>query len=111
MEHLIELAHQLGSQIAAHPRTVLLKKAQKAVNEDPPATQLIKDYHTQAEKITQLERQRKPIEPQDKHQLRDIEQQISTNEKLRELTRCQVDFVEMMRKVKDAIDEKLEMEA
>jgi len=111
MEHLIELAHQLGSQIAAHPRTLLLKKAQKAVNEDAPATKLIEEYHTQAGKISQLERHQKPIEPQDKHMLRDIEQQISTNEKLRELTRRQVDFVEMMRKIKDAIDENLEMDA
>ena len=110
MEQLIEMANSLGRRIAAHERTLLLKEAQKAVNEDGEAGGLIKQYQQQAEKIGQLEQEHKPVEVTDKHKLREIEQKISTNEKLKELTRRQVDFVEMMHKVKQTLDDELQLE-
>ncbi len=109
MEQLIESARQLGRKIAAHERTVLLNKAQKAVNEDSEAGGLIGEYQQQAEKIRKLEQEQKPIEVEDKHKLKEIEQKISINDKLKELTRRQVDFVEMMQKIKQAIDNQLQV--
>ena len=110
MEQLIEMASSLGRRIAAHERTTLLKQAQKAVNEDAEAGGLIKQYQQQAEKIGQLEQEQKPVEVDDKHKLSEIEQKISANEKLKELTRRQVDFVEMMHKVKQTLDNELQLE-
>ena len=110
MEQLIALAERLGRQIAAHERTIRLKEAQKTASVDTEAHALIEEYQQQGEKIRQLEAQQKPIEVADKHKLQEIEQKISINEKLKELTRRQVDFVEMMRKVKQAIDNQLQME-
>jgi len=110
MEQLIEMARRLGRQIAGHERTVLLKKAQKAIDDDAEAGQLVKDYQEHVVRIHQLEQENKPIEVADKHKLREIEEKIGTHAKLAELTRRQVDFVEMMRKVKQAIDEQLEIE-
>ena len=110
MEQLIEMASSLGQRIAAHERTTLLKQAQKAVNEDTEAGGLIKQYQQQAEKIGQLEQEQKPVEVVDKQRLREIEQKISTNEKLKELTHRQVDFVEMMHKVKQTLDNELQLE-
>jgi cell fate (sporulation/competence/biofilm development) regulator YlbF (YheA/YmcA/DUF963 family) len=108
---LIELARRLGRQIAAHERTTQLKQAQAAVSADAEARQLVEAYQQQAQKITELEEQQKPIEVEDKHKLREIEEKISTNAKLVELTRRQVDFIDMMRKIKQTIDEQLEIEA
>ena len=108
MEHLIELARRLGKQIAAHERTTLLKKAQEEVKADSEATALIEEYHKQVEKIRNLEAQKKPIEPEDKHKLSDVEERIGTNVNLAELTRRQADFMEMMQKVKSAIDGELQ---
>jgi len=110
MEQLIEMAKRLGQRIAAHERTLLLKEAQKAVNEDAEAGGLIKQYQQQAEKISQLGREQKPVEVADKHKLREIEQEISANEKLKELTHRQMDFVEMMHKVKQTLDDELKLE-
>ena len=110
MEHLIEMAKKLGEQIAAHERTALLQKAQQEINEDPEAIKLIEEYQQQAIKIQELEKQQKPIEVEDKHKLQELEQGISSNAKLVELTRRQVDFVEMMRKVKENIDGQLQWE-
>ena len=110
MEQLIEMAKRLGSRIVAHERTTLLRKSQKQVNDDTKALELIEAYQHQALKIHQLEEQQKPIEVEDKRKLQDLEQQIGTDAKLAELTRRQADFVEMMHKVKAAIDEQLKLE-
>lgn len=104
---LIKLARELGRKMAEHERAQLLWKAQRAVNEDTEAIALLEDYQKQAEKIQKLENENKPIEVEDKHKLREIEENISLNDKLRELTRRQVDFVEMTRKVKQTIDAEL----
>ena len=110
MEDLEKMAQQLGAKLAADERTILLKQAQKAAQEDPEAMKLMEEYKTQAEKIHQLETDGKPIEVTDKHALQTIEENISTNEKLKELTRRQMDFVDMMRKVKQAIDGQLQIQ-
>ena len=109
MEKLIEMAQELGRQIAANERTVLLKKAQKMVDEDREADNLVKEYQQQGQKIQKLEMEQKPIEVADKHALREIEQKISANESLKEMTKRQVEFVDLMRKIKQAIDEQLEI--
>lgn len=111
MEQLLELARRLGRQVAQHERTTLLKQAQKAVDEDAEAGKLVKEYHEQAQKVMQLEKDQKPVEVGDKHTLRNLEEKISCNEHLRELTRRQVDFVEMMRKIKESIDGELGMQS
>lgn len=110
MERLIELAQQLGRRIADHERTTLLKQAQKDVNDDPDAVKIIQDYQQQADKIHRLEHEHKPIEVDDKHKLTDLETQISTHPKLAQLTKRQVDFVEMMQKVKAAIDNQINLD-
>lgn len=109
MDDLIAMAEKLGKQIAADARTMELKQAQKAVDQDEEAKKLVEAYRVQAERISELTRQNKPIEVVDKHKLRELEQQIGLNGKLKELTRRQVDFVDMMRKIKQAIDSQLEV--
>ena len=109
MQELIAMAQQLGKKLAAHERTAALKAAQKATNDDPETSTLVQDYQKQMEKIQQLEQEVKPIEPEDKHLLADLETKISTNALFSELTRRQTDFVEMMQKVKQAIDNELQV--
>jgi len=110
MERLIELAQQLGKKIADHERTTLLKQAQKAVNDDPDAVEIIQNYQNQAQKIHQIELEKKPVEVGDKHLLADLEAKIGTHPKLTELTKRQVNFVEMMQKVKTAIDQQIQLD-
>lgn len=107
MEDLVKMAEQLGQKMAQNDRAKLLWEAQKAVNEDQDALKLLENYQKIAEKIQNLERQQQPIEVEDKRALREAEEKISMNEKLKELTRRQVDFVEMTHKVKKAIDDQL----
>ena len=109
MDQLIELAKRLGKQIAAHENSQLLKQSQKTVDHDARAKDLVENYQKQAQKIADLETQQKPIEIDDKHKLRDIQQKIAAHTGLAELTRRQVDFLDMMRKIRQAIDSELEI--
>jgi len=109
MDTVIELAKRLGKQLSAHERTAELKAAQQAADGDSEAGELVKSYQEQMQRITELEKGQKPIEVADKQKLRDLEEKISLNPALSDLTRRQVDFVEMMRKVKEAIDGELQI--
>ena len=109
MEELIALARQLGQQISAHERTQQLKQVQKKVDADGEAAKLVQAYQEQMQHLADLERRNKPIEVDDKRKLRDLEEKIAAHPTLGELTRRQVDFVEMMRKIKDAIDGELQV--
>ena len=109
MDTIVELAKRLGKQLSAHERTAELKAAQKAADSDSEAGQLVKSYQEQMQRIAELEKEKKPIEVADKQKLRDLEEKISLNPALSNLTRRQVDFVEMMRKVKEAIDGELQV--
>ena len=110
MEQLIELARRLGRQVAAHERTKYLNKAQQAVSEDEETSRLIEEYQQQLRKIRELEHQTKPVEVGDKHKLRDLEEKVGTSAKLSELAKRQADFVELMRKINEAIEGELKME-
>ncbi len=109
MDHVIELARRLGEQLSKHERTMELKAAQQAADADSQAGELVKSYQQQVDRIATLEKGQKPIEVTDKQKLRDLEEKISLNPALSNLTRRQVDFVEMMRKVKEAIDGELQV--
>ena len=97
--HECMMARQLGRRITEHERFTSLKAAQKVVNEDTEATQLIQEYQQQAAKIQQMEQQQKPVEVDDKHKLQEIGGKISLNENLKELTRRQADFIELMKEL------------
>ena len=109
MQELIDMASELGKKIAANQRTKTLKKAQQAAQDDSDAGKLLEEYQAQAQKLQTLQEQQKPIEPDDKRKLADLETKISANPALSELSRRQADFIELMRKVKQAIDAELKV--
>ena len=110
MADIMVLAERLGKELAADQRTELLQAAQKAVQDDKDARALLEEYQNQALKLAQLERDGGTIEVADKHGLAAAQEKISLNQTLTELTRRQMDFVDMMRKVKEAIDKQLKID-
>ncbi len=108
MQEIIEHARKLGQMIANHQRTIDLKEMEKALDADESAQKLLQDYQKQAEHIHNLETTGKPIEVEDKHKLRNLEQQMALNDTLKKITAKQVDFVELMNKVKSEIDAQIQ---
>jgi cell fate (sporulation/competence/biofilm development) regulator YlbF (YheA/YmcA/DUF963 family) len=110
MADVLVLAERLGKELAQDERTQRLNAAQKVLDGDDEAKKLLEDYQKAMQKVGELERDGKPIEVADKKTVSDAEEKISLNETLRALTRGQMDFVDMMRRVKEAIDSQLKVE-
>ncbi len=108
MEDIIEYARELGKKISTHPRMVDFMKAARAVAEDKDAQATLKAYEEQVHKIRELESANKPIEVADKHKLADCETAVAGNDKLKKMMKHQADYLQMMSKVNNAIDEAIQ---
>ncbi len=105
MEDIIAHACELGKKIAAHPRCSEFMAAAKAVAEDLDAQRILKAYQDQVRRVQELEAAGKPIEVDDKHKLADAEGQVAGNDKLKEMLKYQADYLEMMNRINQAIDQ------
>ena len=107
MEEILRMARELGRAIAAHRFYRTLREAEAAVAVDEEAKRLAEEFNRQQEKILRLSEERKPIEPEDKRRLADLQQQVAGNELLKRLQAAQVDFRHLMDGVDEAIREAL----
>ncbi|MCF7958943.1 MAG: YlbF family regulator [Phycisphaerae bacterium] len=110
MDQILEQAEKLGRMIALNERTAMWKQIQKQVAADPATAAIIQGYQGQYAKLQKLQAENQPIEVEDKHLLQELEQKMMTSESVKELTRRQMEFVELMKKVKEAIDNQLGLE-
>ncbi len=103
MEQITELAEKLGKAIAESPQAKRMEKSRQALHEKPELEKTLKDYQDQSDKIARLQRDQKPIEPEDKHRLEDLQNNLLAADEFKELTAAQVEYVDLMRKVNQAI--------
>ncbi|MDP6096263.1 MAG: YlbF family regulator [Gammaproteobacteria bacterium] len=103
LDNIVTEAGKLGKLIAASAASKVFMQMQKMVEADSQAVQLVEDYQRQVQKIAELESHAKPIEPEDKHQLTELQQNMASNETLKSWMKAQADFSEMMSKVNKAI--------
>jgi len=104
MEDILELAAKLGKRIADDPRTRAFSKARKTLESNAEARQTIADYEQIQQKVTELQAGGKPIEPQDKHKLKDLHEKVIGNDVLKELLKTQADFLQLMTTVSETIE-------
>jgi len=107
MEQVMELAQSLGKAIAASSQAQKLVDARKQLSAQPQVEQLLKDFQQQSEKIARLEKEQKPIEVEDKHKLEELSSKLVSNDLFKKFTAAQVDYVDLMRKVNDALRKEL----
>ncbi len=107
MDKILSLAGELGDTIAQSDRFRGLRAAEQAVEADPETRRLLEAFDAQRRKIADLEAQRKPVEPEDKHELQRLSDSVTMNPRLQSLLRCQADSLEMMNKVNQTIREKM----
>lgn len=107
MKELLELAGKLGEKIAASQRYIDLKTSEKGMSENGVAKELFESYIQQNNKITGLEADGKPIEPEDKEKLQDLMEKVHSNDKIQGMVKTQADFAELMNKVNAKIQDAL----
>ncbi len=104
MDDIIAAAGELGKKIASHPRTRAFAATARAVATDAEAQALLKKYQDQADRIHQLEQSGRPVEPEDKRRLAALQSDLAVHEKLKEMMRCQADYLDLMNRINQAID-------
>ncbi len=107
MAAIIELAERLGKAIADSPQASALRTARDELNRHEDIKQTLEDFRVQQEKVAQLEAEQKPVEVDDKHKLQDLHNALVSSEIFKGYTAAQVDYVDLMRKVNQAISSQL----
>lgn len=107
MDSITELADRLGGAIADAPQAKDLRQARDDFNTESELTQVLKDYQKLAEKIAKLETEQKPIEVDDKHKLMELRDKLISSEKFKKLSAAQVEYIDLMRRVNEALQKHL----
>lgn len=107
MADIIQLADQLGKAIGTSAQATAMRDARQAVEAQPELRKALNEYQTQVNKIAQLEHDRKPVEPQDKQKLQTLHDRLVSDPAFKRLTEAQMEYVELLRKVNQAVRQQL----
>ena len=105
LDKIVAEAGKLGKLISQTPASRAFLAHREKLDKDTEAMRIVEDYQKQLQKIAELERGGKPVEPEDKHKLTDLQQRMASNETLKGWMKAQADFSELMGKVNKAIAE------
>ena len=103
MDAILKLADQLGKTIAQSKQAADYRTAREAMNAQPEAMELLKDFTEQFGKITELTQKQQPIEPEDKRKLNDLQGKLAAQETFKAFSAAQVEYTDIMRKVSQTI--------
>ena len=100
-------ADKLGQLVAQHPAVEKYKAAQKAVADDTDANRTMAEFERQLETLARQEATGMPITDAQRGQLEAIQSRIVSNIKVKNLNMAQVEFVDLLRKVNQAVQGKV----
>jgi cell fate (sporulation/competence/biofilm development) regulator YlbF (YheA/YmcA/DUF963 family) len=103
MDELIRKAEELGHLLASHPRFAALMAARDAVRANETSRKLMADYETHVQRIEDLTLANKPIEVADKHKLAELEKVVAADVRIKELTKAQMEFSDLLNRINRAI--------
>ena len=102
-DEIIAEAGKLGQLIVQTAASKAFLANRELLEADTQALEMVEDYQRQVQKMGELERGGKPIEPEDKRKLSEVQQNMASNETLKNWMKAQADFSELMSKVNKAI--------
>ena len=100
---IIELAKKLGRAITDSPAAADMMAARKAIDDNAEVGKLYKDFQEQSLKLARLQSEHKPIEVDDKHKLRDLNDKLIGSGEFKKYTAAQVEYADLMRRVNEAM--------
>ena len=107
MEDILELATKLGEAIAADPRYTAVVQLEGQIAGDDAIKKLLEDFNAQQAKMAGLEKDMKPIEPDDKRRLQELQEQVIAKDLIKKLSVARYEFANLMKQVDEAIQSKL----
>jgi len=100
-------ADKLGQLVAQHPAVERYKSAQRAVAEDPDANRTMAEFERQLETLARQESSGMPVTDAQRQQLESLQSRIVSNVKVKNLNMAQVEFIDLLRKVNQAVQSKV----
>lgn len=110
MDETIKIAESLGAAIAKTPQFQDLKRLETDARADKEISTLTKDYQDIMQRLTDLERNLKPIEVEDKKKFETLRTKVLASEKIQTLLKAQTEYTEMMSGINRAITAPLKIE-
>ena len=105
---ILDAANKLGQLVAQHPAVAKYRDAQRAVAEDPDANRLMSDFNRLLENAARMEAQGMGITDAQRHQLESLQTQLASHLKMKSLQLAQVEFIDLLRKVNQAVQRQVQ---
>ena len=102
-EEILKAAKDLGKLISTHKAAEKFEQAVKAIEADTDAQRILTDYQRQAQTIAEKQANHQPIEVDDKQKLEKLQQQVARNKALRDFQMAQMDYMDLMRRIDEAM--------
>src|SRR5688500_18337347 len=102
-QQIMEEAEKLGRLAAQHPAVARYKQAQKAMADDAEASRLMAEFERHYETLARQEQAGMHVTDAQRMQLEALQSRIVSNIKIKALNVAQVDFVDLLRKISQAI--------
>lgn len=107
-QQILDAADKVGQMVAEHPAVERYQQAQKALSEDPDATRLLTEFNRQIMTLSRQEETGLPVSDAQRQQLENMQMQLASHLKVKALNLAQVEYVNLLRQVTDAIRSKVE---
>jgi cell fate (sporulation/competence/biofilm development) regulator YlbF (YheA/YmcA/DUF963 family) len=106
-QQLIDEAGKLGRLVAQHPAIARYREAQRSVSQDPDAGRLLSELNRFFESLARQEASGMPVSDAQRQQLESLQSRISSHLKIKNLNIAQVEFVDLLRKISQTIQQPL----
>lgn len=102
-DQILTKARELGKLIAEHDAARKLADAVDRLKDDADAQRALNDFSRHLNALAEKQAAGKPIEVDDKRKLEQLQLAVAKNPLLRDLQVLQMDYLDLMRRVDDAI--------
>src|SRR5580704_3273184 len=104
-QEIFQAAANLGALVATHPAIAAYKEIIRQLDLDVGAKTLLQQYEQLIELLSMKEQQMRPIEVSEKKQFEQLQQSIMMNQTLKKFGTAQQEYMELMKKVQEQINE------
>ena len=102
-DQIMEAANALGEMVAEHEATKRMESAVSALESDVDAQRAVADLNRHIESLGKKQAEGQPIEVGDKRRLETLQKAVTRSAVLREVQVAQMDYLDLMRRIDDAI--------
>lgn len=104
-QDILKAAANLGALVATHPAIGGYKEIIRQLELDVGAKTLLQQYEQLIEHLSLKEQQMQPIEVNEKKQFEQLQQSIMMNQTLKKFGTAQQEYMDLMKKVQEQINE------